>query len=147
MDLTKMMNINITNNELDELGCSLHSIKRNSLSIIDIDNELNLSQQYAEICRQYSIENKWILMINPDEEPLEQLTNYNEIDTSKILKVHANKHNLVLANIEKALCKGNCSAIVICNPLLSNEEITQLSKWAEFGKTSCIVIRNNRQVH
>lgn len=140
-----------TNNEANEQEInSLNNLPipyTQNLSIIDIENDLNLSHQYADICRQFSLENKWILMINPDEQPLELLSKNSDINTSRVLKVHANKVKVVLKNIEKALTKGNCAVVVLCNPILNDDEIAQLNRYVNLGKTSCIVIRNNRQVH
>ncbi|GHE90413.1 hypothetical protein [Thalassotalea profundi] len=144
-----ILNNNLNSSYLENLNNKDQNkgFKHGHLRIIDVENDFNISQQYAEICQQYFVENKWVLMINPDTQPLDQLNKNIAIDTSKILKVYANKVTIVLANIESALCKGNCSAVVLCNPLLSDKEIEQLSECAQLSKTSCIVIRNNRRIH
>ncbi|XQW86606.1 hypothetical protein ACOYR1_07750 [Thalassotalea piscium] len=145
-----MITFNIKNNILNNKSNEqyhLQTLEDDKLTIIDIDNDQALSQHYGEICRQYNTNHKWILMINPDEQPLAQLSKQGEINTANVLKVNANKVNVVISNIEHALSKGNCSVIVLCNPLLSSQEIEKLSICARLGKTKCIVIRNNRSVH
>ena len=146
---------NILNNELvfdaydksNQETSIYQSLSENDLTVIDIDNELAKQQEYTEICRRYSVNNKWILMINSEEQALHQLSKNVQVTTSNILKVHANKVKVVLKNIETALAKGNCSVVVLCNPLLNYEEILQLKKCAQLGNTPCIVIRNNRKLH
>jgi len=113
------------------------------LDIINIEHKANLSKQYADICQQHHLNNKWILMINPEDLSLSQLAETSEIDTSKILKVNTNKSKVALKNIEKALSKGNCSAVILCNASLRKEEIFKLNRCAQEGKTACIVLKQN----
>ncbi|MGB1199198.1 MAG: hypothetical protein ACPG46_09120 [Thalassotalea sp.] len=140
-------NRNMLNIEFSKKKTAITTIKNNELKIIDVNNSINLSHQYAAICRQYRVENKWILMINPEEHSLGQLNQLSDINTSSVLKVHANKVNVVLQNIESALRKGNCAAVVLCNPILSNKEIELLNKCTQSSQTSCIVIRDHKQLH
>ena len=119
----------------------------NWLDVININENHNISEQYEDICQKHSLSRKWILMINPADNSLEQLSNSNRIDSSKILKVNTNKTKIALKNIESALCNGNCSAVILCNPTLKNEELAQLNSSAIKGKTACIVLKNNTQLH
>ena len=117
------------------------------LDIINVRKNHSLSKKYQELCQQHHLNNKWILMVNPESNSLEKLAATEVIDTSKILKVNINKSKVALKNIESALCKGNCSAVILCNPSLKNEEISQLTLCAQQGKTACIVLKDNRKLH
>ncbi len=119
----------------------------NWLDIINIDYNNDMHEQYENICYEYELNRKWILMINPEDDSIEKLTKSTRIDTSKILKIKTNKTKIVLKNINLALCNGNCSAIILCNPKLKNEELKQLNSSAKKGKTACIVLTNNQQLH
>ncbi len=107
----------------------------------------HLSAQYEDICQEHELNKKWILMINPEIESLDALTKSTKVDISKILKVDTNKTKIDLKNIESALCNGNCSAVILCNPSLRSEELIQLNECAEKGKTACIVLTNNQKLH
>ena len=133
MDINKLA-VNTTNST---------PVSSSWLDIINIENKADLSKQYADICQQHHLDNKWILMINPEDLSLSQLANTNGIDTSKILKVNTNKSKVALKNIENALSKGNCSAVVLCNASLKHEEIFKLNRSAQQGKTACIVLKQN----
>jgi len=109
--------------------------------------EHNLTEQYADICQQHELNKKWILMINPEDDYLDKLAEQNNVDTSKILKVNTRKTKLNIKNVESALCKGNCSAVILCNPSLKKAELSQLKISAEKGKTPCIVLTHNKTIH
>lgn len=119
----------------------------NWLDIRESSNELELIQQYADICQQHNISNKWILMINPENNSLEQLTSKYQINTSKILRVDTNKVKISINNIQTALSKGNCSAVILCNASLKQYELSQLTECAKQGKTQCIILKKNITVH
>ncbi|MEW6991724.1 hypothetical protein AADZ91_13705 [Colwelliaceae bacterium 6441] len=119
----------------------------NWIDIRNINNALQLSNQYEDICRQHKLNNKWILMVNPEDDSLALLSKSKRVDTSKILKINTNITKVNLQSIGSTLCKGNCSAVVLCNPSLKNEEIEQLKQYAEKGQTTCIVLTNNNRLH
>jgi len=123
--------------------------KNNShrLDIRDITVNSSLIDQYTDICQQHGINRKWILMINPEEQSLEEFRKINNIDTSKILKVNTKQSGINLQNLASALCTGNCSAIILCNPCLKREELKQLNKYVRNGKTACIVLKNKQWLH
>lgn len=108
-----------------------------------ISTSQEFSQQYQEICQQHHLEHKWILMINPEDSSLEELSKSDAIDAQKILRVNTEENKLNVEHIEMALKKGNCSAIIVSNAHLNEQQITQLSKSAQRGKTQCIVINQN----
>jgi len=117
------------------------------LDVINVENEHHLSNQYADLCQQHHLENKWILMINPENQPLEELAATAKINAKRILKVHTNKTKITLSSIGSALCKGHCSAVILCNPALENEELSQLTRCAQQGKTACIVLNSSTKLH
>jgi len=128
---------------------SLDSEQQSSawIDVINIENQDNLSKQYADLCQQHELQKKWILMINPEAQSLEVLNQSTDIDTSKILTVNTKQSKIDMKNIASAFCKGNCSAVILCNPSLKNEELKQLNRYAEKGKTACIVLNNRQQLH
>jgi len=128
---------------------SLDSDQQSSawIDVINIENQDNLSKQYADLCQQHELQKKWILMINPEAQSLEVLNQSTDIDTSKILTVNTKQSKIDMKNIASAFCKGNCSAVILCNPSLKNEELKQLNRYAEKGKTACIVLNNRQRLH
>ncbi len=116
------------------------------LDQIAFTSNTQLSQQYADICRQHHQEHKWVLMINPEEDSLEKLTENHGIDAGKILRVNTNQQSININHIEIALQKGNCAAVVVSNTDFNQEQIAQLSKSAQRGKTQCVVI-NKKALH
>ena len=119
----------------------------NWVDVRNIEDSHQLSNQYEDICQKHKLNKKWILMINPENQSLDVLANSNKVDTSKILKVNTNKTKIEMKNIESALCHGNCSAVILCNPSLKSEELEYLNQYAEKGKTACIVLKNTQLLH
>jgi cell division inhibitor SulA len=115
-------------------------IKSNWCNIQSIAEQQQLPQQYADICQQYDLDNKWILMINPDNEPLQLLSTQGKIDPRKILKVNIHQRSISLNTIEHALEKGHCSAVILCNVTLKKSQVLQLTHYAEKGQTKCIIL-------
>ena len=62
----------------------------NWCDVRSIANKVELSQQYTEIFEKHDLDNKWILMINPEDESLQKLSTQGKIDPRKILKVNIN---------------------------------------------------------
>jgi len=144
MQILKRKEVNVMNiNNIKSKNASSSHTSSAWLDIRNINNEANLSKQYADICQKHHLDNKWILMINPEDNSLNQLAKANEINTSRILKVNTNKSKVDLKSIESALSKGNCSAIILCNASLKHEEMFKLNRCAQQGKTACIVLRKN----
>ncbi|WP_440876821.1 hypothetical protein [Thalassotalea sp. PLHSN55] len=121
-------------------------IEDNWFDEITISSHQELSAQYANICHQYHQERKWILMINPEEDSLEPLSDNEQIDARKVLRVNSNKDKLCIAPIKMALQKGNCSAVIVSNSDFTQQQISELIKSAQRGKTQCIVI-NKKALH
>jgi len=135
----------INTNELTLNQRSLTIKKANWCDVRSIANKVELSEQYTEIFQNHDLENKWILMINPDEKPLQQLSNQGKIDPRKILKVNIQQRNISLKTIEHALEKGHCSAVILCDAKLEKAQLSQLTHYAEKGQTKCIILKKQTQ--
>jgi cell division inhibitor SulA len=126
------------------------STSANWLQRTNVNNNFELSTQYAHICQQHKEEKKWVLFINPEESSIEQLAQTHDIDASKILMVNyksPDKGNIKveLAHIKSVLSKGNCSAVIVSNSSFATQEIAQLESSAEKGETRCFLLKNNAQ--
>jgi len=117
------------------------------LSIKDINDVNSLTKQYSTIYQKHRVDNKWILMINPENSSLESMENISKKSFSKILRVNSNKVNVRLENIETALRKGNCSAVIINNASFTDVELSQLYSSAKEGNTQCIILNNKNLMH
>ncbi|PCI52378.1 MAG: hypothetical protein COB45_13290 [Gammaproteobacteria bacterium] len=136
-------NINIINNSTN----ISNSARANWLQLTNVDNNIELSNQYAHICQQHKQQNKWVLFINPEGSSIEQLAHTHDIDASKILMVNYKnsiKSNLKveLAHIKSVLSKGNCSAVIVSNSSFATQEIAQLASSARQGETRCFLLKN-----
>jgi len=112
-------------------------------NIIRVENSYDLSEKYQDICQSHHHDSKWILMINPESDSLEQLSTMGKINPEKILKVNASKVNVSLAHIKSALLKGNCSAMILSNAQYNQAELNEISRCAAQGKTQCILLQNS----
>ena len=123
----------------------------NWLQRTNVNNNVELSNQYAYICQQYKQEKKWVLFINPEESSIEKLAKTHGVDVSKILLVNykstVNTNTTIdLQRVKSVLSKGNCSAVILSNTNFNNEEITQLENSACEGKTQCVLLKK-RTLH
>ena len=57
----------VNNNSLSDIPPDKTVHKPSWCDVINISNKQELSQQYTDICQNNEADNKWILMINPDE--------------------------------------------------------------------------------
>lgn len=144
---TKSHNINILSNI--NHGNQLMDI--HWLQHTNVSDHFELSNQYATICQQHKQEKKWVLFINPEENSIEKLARTHGIDVSKILMVNykstaQNRLKVGLAQITSVLSKGNCSAVILSDSTFAADEIKQLERSAQMGKTHCFLMRK-RQLH
>lgn len=136
-------NINIINN-----STNISANKRaNWLQLTHVNNNFELSDQYAHICQQHKQQKKWVLFINPEESSIDQLAHTHDIDASKILMVNYKSSlkgsiKVELAHIKSVLSKGNCSAVIVSNSSFATQEIEQLENSAEEGETRCFLLKN-----
>jgi cell division inhibitor SulA len=95
---------------------------------------------FITICRQHSIDKRWVLVVDPQPIDIVALQHCSTITAQKILQVHSNKTPLTLANIQKTLQKGNCAAVILCNAQFKHQQLLKLNLAAQQGKTHCVVI-------
>lgn len=147
MESTNNNNISIVRN----FSNANPKLNANWLQCTNVEDDFELSNQYAHICQQYKQEKKWVLFINPEESSIEQLAKVHDIDVSKILLVNykstINTHTKInLERVKSVLNKGNCSAVILSNTNFNSEEITQLENSACEGKTQCVLLKK-RTLH
>lgn len=161
IEVIPMLNINKLNLKLNNNNLLVNSLtkstsitanKRQWCNIVNVKDVCDISDNYLSICQTHCADNKWILMINPDDKPLVQLSSEGKIDPAKILKVNANKVNVNFIHIKNTLLKGNCSAIILAKTEFNQKQIAELSTYAEQGKTQCILVQqtmpqNTAQLH
>jgi cell division inhibitor SulA len=135
----------IKTNELNLKQSTLSMKKENWCDVRSITNKVELTKQYTEIFEKHDLDKKWILMINPEERSLQKLSIQGKIDPSKILKVNIQQRNISLETIEHTLEQGHCSAVILCNATLEKSQLSQLTHFAEKGKTKCIILKNQTQ--
>jgi len=121
-------------------------INANWLQLTNVNDDSELSNQYANICQQHKQEKKWVLFINPEENSIEQLSKTHGIDVSKILMVNykntlKSNTKIELERVKSVLSKGNCSAVILSNTDFQSEEIAQLESSACEGKTQCVLLK------
>ena len=110
-------------------------------NVINVDSACDVSEKYQDICQNHHNDKKWILMINPENSSLEQLSNMGKINPAKILKVNSNKVNVSLEHIKHTLLKGTCSAMILSNANYNQAELKEISRCATLGKTQCILLQ------
>ena len=150
IEMGTMMNINKLNLNLNNNSLTINSVmdkpREINLStpwcnVVQVNSAYDLSEKYQNICQNHHAANKWILMINPENESLEQLSNLGKIDPAKILKVNANKVNVSFEHIKNTLLKGNCSAMILSDTNYSQVQLKEISRCAALGKTQCILLQ------
>jgi len=136
------------NNDLNNRTVTCEMVNNDPwLNVNEIKSESNIANHYAKLCQKHEQKNKWILMVNPEEKPLETLSTNEKINTANILRVNGNNKPIKLINIKTALKTGNCSAVILCNTSFKEEEISQLMISAKKGKTQCILLNNQNTLH
>lgn len=142
MLVTKSLNIN------ELTPCNFTNNKpRTWFNIQNADNDQQLSQLYKKLCQQHKHEKKWILVVNPEDHSLEKLASIHGIDASKILRVNISQQAFDLATINNVLSTGNCSAVILSNTTLKENEISQLTYSAQQGQTQCIMLKSRVTLH
>jgi len=152
IEVGNMININKLDLELNNNNLSISSVLEKSreinlstpwCNIVRVNSPFDLSEKYQDICKNHYDDNKWILMINPESDSLEQLSNMGKINPAKILKVNANKVNVSLEHIKKTLLKGTCSAMILSGANYDKAELNEISRCAALGKTQCIILQQS----
>ncbi|MGB1262154.1 MAG: hypothetical protein ACPG52_04500 [Cognaticolwellia sp.] len=112
-------------------------------NIVRVKDDKDLTQKYQNICQNHDDAHKWILMINPESDSLDQLSIMGKIKPEKILKVNANKVNISLEHIKNTLLKGTCSAMILSDAQYDQKQLQEISRCAAQGETQCIILQKN----
>jgi len=123
------------------------TISLSKLDIRTLSDEQLLVNEYANICSQYKSTERWIMMVDPEADSLEQLVMDHSIDPTRVLRVSSRHHPVKLNNIERTLLKGNCSALILCNPKLKSKEVSKLTKVVAQSDTQCIILNTKHKLH
>lgn len=150
IEVGTMININKINLELNNSSLAINnaietpreiSLSSTWCNIVPVNSPYDLSEKYQDICQNHHDDNKWILMINPENNSLEQLSSMGKINPEKILRVNANKVNVSLEHIKNTLLKGTCSAMILSDTDYNQAQIREISRCAALGKTHCILLQ------
>ena len=107
----------------------------------------NFTQELVDICLNYQQDNRWILMIDPKQQDISQLLKNKKINPAKILKVDSRKIKVTKTNINTALSKGNCCAIVLCNTHFEQQQLAEFDRLGKQTNTQCIILNNMPTLH
>ena len=149
-EVSEMINANKVNLIINNNNLTVNSVIKSTqqdclptswFNIIRVKDSGDLSDKYQDICQNHYSDNKWILMINPEHNSLDQLSIMGKISPEKILKVNANKVNVSLDHIKNTLLKGTCSAMILSNAHYNEAELKEISRCAAQGKTQCIFLQ------
>ena len=110
-------------------------------------NDKNFTKELSELCLTHQNNKKWILVIDDEKHTLSELSSQKIIDTSKILHINNRKVKVNANNIETALTKGNCSAIVLGRNNFQAEQLSYLSDCAKLSNTAFVVLDKVSGLH
>lgn len=139
----------INNNPISHLNL-VTSNRNNKRCWLDIRSTLTadeITQEYKSICKEFHNDDKWVLIVNPENDSLDQLAITPNVNQTKILQVHSHKVNVSIKNIQTALNKGNCSVVVLNNVSLCESDLVKLKASAQKGHTKCIILNNKSSLH
>ena len=108
---------------------------------------VDYAEQVSHLCLTHQSSKKWILLIDGEVDTVSALSNKPGLDKSKILHINNRKVKVAPHNIETALAKGNCSAVVLINNNLQQEQISHLSQFAKQTATTFLVLNNAKELH
>lgn len=123
------------------------SINKNWCQVVNVTNKQDFIGNYQKFCKKYQHGNKWILMINPENDALCELSLQDEISTNRILKIDTRKVNVNFKHLKQTLLRGNCSAVILSHEKFTPAELEELTDYAQEGATKLIVLKQNTQLH
>lgn len=132
----------LKNKQINNKFNSTHSwdgIALTNSSQADRDNLLN-------VCKINQRQKRWILCVDGKDADVQQLAEY--IDQSKLLLVNGQHRPIAFDKIARALLKGNCSTVILCEENFSKKQIEKLKTCAQHGNTQCILLNQaSTQLH
>lgn len=118
-----------------------------AVNSLTVSNEENINDKITDICLRHQNNRKWILVIDSDKSTRATLSSQENIDKSRILHINSHKVRLSANNIETALAKGNCSAVVLMENYFQQEQIQHLDHCAKQTNTTFMVLKNASGMH
>lgn len=121
----------------------------NKASSDDLKSTKNqmITKEVGSLCHQHKNNKKWILLINNEDSTISTLQQQRTIDTSKVLHINNTKVKINAHNIETALTKGNCSAVVLADNTFQKEQINHLHHCAKLSNTELVLLDNVSGFH
>ena len=108
-----------------------------------IDSNDFYTNELIEKCTKNQQQKRWILCIDGDEMCVQSLA--ANIDRSKLLQVNGQHQPVAFDKIARALLKGNCSTVILCDPQFTEQQMLMLQSCAKHGNTECIIINKSKK--
>lgn len=112
-----------------------------------LDTVQTFTSKVGELCTEHKNNKKWILIINSEESAISTLQHQQTVDTSKILHINNRKVKVNAKNIETALTKGNCSAIILGENNFHTEQLNYLHHCAKRSNTTLVLLDKVSGLH
>lgn len=145
--LTKANTFNRTPLTTSNIAAAHHYKKAVWVNVINCKNEIEVITAYKGVLSSISSKNIWTLLVNPENKLLDKIVHSNTINSAKILKIDAQKIKIDIDNILRTLRNGNCSSVTLCNPTLSQKQLSLLEAAAKKGNTRCTIINSKPTIH
>lgn len=123
------------------------NIINNSKNVIKNDKNQIITREISKLCTKHKNNKKWILLINNEKSTISTLQQQHTIDTSKVLHINNTKVKINAHNIETALSKGNCSAVVLADSNLRVDQLNHLHSCAKLSNTAFVLLNNESTFH
>jgi cell division inhibitor SulA len=140
-----LINTNISKARVIKSARTINNLSGLTIKESVLDN--SFVDEFINICQSHNKDERWVLMIDPQEQDIFHLCKSTKINQAKILRINSKKVNLAVINIEKTLAKGNCSAVILCNASFGKQQLSAFEHYAKQGKTQCIVLKNSLTLH
>ncbi|MGJ8692578.1 MAG: hypothetical protein ACSHW0_08850 [Thalassotalea sp.] len=124
----------------------IHKFEQDHLNHINTIKD-SITERITNLCLSHQNNNKWFLVIDNQEQTISALNKQSNIDKSKILHINSRKIKINANNIETALSKGNCSAVVLMENNLPAEQLLHLKNCAKQTNTTFMVLDKVSGLH
>ncbi|MEW6998599.1 hypothetical protein AADZ86_12960 [Colwelliaceae bacterium BS250] len=113
------------------------------LKIADDTKDNFFANELVQVCHSKQQDKRWILCVDSDDKDLLQLS--KQVDKNKLLRVNGQHKNVEFDKIQRALLRGNCSTVVLCDTKFSAQQLRSLQICAQRGNTQCIIVNKAKQ--
>lgn len=111
-----------------------------------VNHKHNYHADILNVCKRNQLQKRWILCVDGKEAYVQQLA--KNIDKSKLLRVNGHHQPIGFDKVARALLKGNCSTVILCETNFTTEQIDILKGYARQGNTQCILVNSTTsQLH